>query len=55
MMPPGRAGSVAFEGGGHWLYMEQPAEFADVVTGFATGGLDGVAGWGGRVPPAESV
>jgi non-heme chloroperoxidase len=49
LMPPGRAGVVSFEGGGHWLYLEQPGEFAGVVADFAVDGLAGVEKYGGTV------
>ena len=45
-MGPARAAAVTFTAGGHWLYLEQPAEFGALVAAFAAGGLAGVAGWG---------
>ena len=42
MMP--RAKAVIFEGCGHWLYVERPAEFGALVAAFAKDGLAGVEG-----------
>ena len=42
MMP--RAKAVFFEGCGHWLYVERPAEFGALVAAFAKDGLAGVEG-----------
>ena len=46
LMPAGRTAVVTFRAGGHWLYLEQPAEFGDLVAAFAVGGVAGVEGWG---------
>ena len=46
LMTAGRAAVVTFAGGGHWLYVEQPAEFGTLVAAFARGGLRAVEGWG---------
>lgn len=53
LMQPDLAGVVSFEGGGHWCYVEQPKEFADVVADFAEKGLPGVEKYGGKVKPAS--
>ena len=37
---------VVFKGCGHWLYLERAEEFAELVAGFAVGGLERVDGAG---------